>query len=139
MSVNAGQGYASKLPLVHYLAHVINFNDRTVSLGWLPAGATVIGAGVTVATAFNAGSSNPINLGFRNSVQGATTDDDAYSTTDLAGQTLGHQAGAVTGTQNVYFSAPAEATVTYAPTGTAATAGSAIAYVTFVHAGNVEA
>lgn len=50
---------------VHYLTKNITYSDNgsTLSLGYVPAGAVVINAGVIVTTAFNGNSSNVIDIG----------------------------------------------------------------------------
>ncbi len=68
---------------IHYLAKDFTYlNDgATLSLGYVPAGATVIRAGVVVSTAFNGGSTNTLDIG-------TAADTDGFAT-DLALGTIG--------------------------------------------------
>ena len=68
--------------LVHFLRADVAYTDDdvAVSLGWLPANATVIDAGMAVSTAFNAGTSNVLDLGFRNAGDGTADDTDEFAT-----------------------------------------------------------
>jgi len=88
MSVNDGQAYHTNQ--VHYLRKAITYADggTTVSLGWVPAGASVIRAGVNVNTAFNGDSSNILDIGYRNGGNSETDDTDEFAT-DLALGTAG--------------------------------------------------
>src|SRR6476661_888985 len=63
---------------VQYLRKRYTFADvaATVTVGVLPAGASVIGGGVHVITAFNATTTNVLNVGYI----GATTVASAYAT-----------------------------------------------------------
>src|SRR5687767_14533839 len=64
---------------VHYLRKRITFTDATasavVTVGKIPAYASVVGGGVHVTTAFNATTTNVVNVGFI----GATTDASGYA------------------------------------------------------------
>ena len=139
MSVHQGKGQTYEGAQVRYLSRIVTFADGTVSLGWLPGNSFVIDAGVNVRTAFNAGTNNHLNIGQRNSVEGRTAAANTYTGTPLAGQTLGTQkAGSITGTGAFHYAAPVEITATYAPTGTAATAGVAQVFVAYVDNGPFE-
>lgn len=63
---------------VQTLAKKITYLDygTTVTVGKIPAGASVVGGGVHVTTAFNSSGTDLLNVGFI----GATTDADAYAT-----------------------------------------------------------
>lgn len=68
---------------INYLRKRITFADlgTTVVVGYLPAGAMVVGGGVQVVTGFNSSGTDLLNVGFI----GATTDADGYATLlDLA-------------------------------------------------------
>lgn len=69
------QGYGQQ---VHYLRKRITFADfgTTVVVGYMPAGASVIGGGVHIVQAFNSSGTDLLNVGFI----GSTTDADAYAT-----------------------------------------------------------
>jgi hypothetical protein len=64
--------------MIHYLRKRITFADygTTVTVGVIPAGASVIGGGVHVVTAFNSSGTDLLNVGFI----GSTTDADGYAT-----------------------------------------------------------
>jgi hypothetical protein len=111
---------------VHYLAKDFTYADdgSVLSLGYLPAGAVILKpmSGVAVHVAFNAGTTNVLDIG-------TAANDDLYGT-DLA---LGSIAfvpldEAVTMT----VAADTEVTFTVDLTGTAATTGSATALVAYV-------
>ena len=113
--------------VVQTLSKKVTFADNGVAktLGTLPAGAIVVDAGVVVTTAFNAGTSNTLNIG-------VTADDDGLATL-LALGTIGSITWDERATSNdVYQSADQAATATVVLTGTAATAGVGYVYVNFV-------
>jgi hypothetical protein len=74
----------------HFLRKAIAYTDNgsTLSMGWVPPGAAVIGAGVNVYTAFNGNSSNVLDIGYRNGGNSETDDTDEYAT-DIALGTAG--------------------------------------------------
>ena len=88
MSVNDAQQYHQNL--VHFLRKEITYEDdgSTVSLGWVPPGASVIRGGVNVNTAFDGNSSNVLDIGYRNGGNSETDDTDEFAT-DLALGTAG--------------------------------------------------
>lgn len=67
----------------HYLTKAITFADNglTLDMGYVPAGAVVVRAGVVVSTAFNGNSSNVLDIG-------TSADTDGFAT-DLALGTIG--------------------------------------------------
>lgn len=115
---------------VHYLRKRITFADfgTTVTVGKIPAGASVIGGGVHVITAFNSSGTDLLDVGFI----GSTTDADGYAT-DLDISSVGFKAldelGATTNIQQTV-----DTTVTCAPAQSIAdaTAGVADVIVTYV-------
>lgn len=114
---------------VHYLLKKIQYSggaSAVVTVGKVPAGAVVINAGVVVATAFNAGTSNVLDIG-------TATDDDGFAT-DLALGTIGRIAADELATSNDLgpFVADTAITATLALSGTAATAGEGWVYVEFL-------
>lgn len=60
---------------VHYLYKDITYadNGQTLSLGFVPAGATVIRGGVVVSTAFNGNSANTLDIGTAADTDGFAT------------------------------------------------------------------
>ena len=75
MTVTARQYHQQ---VVHTLRKRITFADygTTVTVGKLPAKASVIGGGVHIVTAFNSSGTDLLNVGFI----GSTTDADGYAT-----------------------------------------------------------
>ena len=132
MTVQTGKQFHQDL--VHYLRADVVFGDdgNAVSMGWLPAGAVVIRGGVVVTTAFNAGTNNVADIGFRNAGDGTADDADEFAT-DLALGTAGViVADEMATAADAYFPSGAEITVTPALSGTAATAGAGIAWVEYL-------
>lgn len=113
--------------VVQYLTKRITYTDAgtAVTVGTLPANALVIGGSVTVTTAFNAGSTNVLDIG-------TSSDDDGFAT-DLALGTVGQIVWDELATSNDLFST-SEVTVTATPalSGTAATAGVGYVCITYV-------
>jgi hypothetical protein len=62
----------------HFLRKRITFADygTTVTVGWLPAKASVVGGGVHIITAFNSSGTDLLDVGFI----GTTTDANGYAT-----------------------------------------------------------
>jgi hypothetical protein len=101
---------------VHYLRKRVNWNDSGIAtgvvMGTLPAGAMIVSQDVRCNTAFNAGTTNALNVG---TAAGGT-----QLFTDAA------TAGARQPTKaNLSFASDSDIYVQYAQTGTAATAGQA--------------
>lgn len=62
---------------VHFLRKRITYlNSSAVTIGKIPAGASVVGGGVHIITAFNDSGTDTIDVGF----VGSTTDADGYAT-----------------------------------------------------------
>lgn len=80
MATNTAGDTARQLHIqaVHYLRKRITYaiENTTINIGVIPAGATVIGGGVHVVTAFNDSGTDTLDVGFI----GGTTDADAYAT-----------------------------------------------------------
>lgn len=111
---------------VHYLAKNFTYADdgSTISLGYLPAGAVIVKpmSGVAVHVAFNAGTTNVLDIG-------TAADTDLYAT-DLA---LGSIAFvALDEAVSMTVAADTEVKFVVDLTGTAATAGSATAIIAYV-------
>lgn len=118
------------LQVVHTLRKRITYADygTTVTIGKIPAGASVIGGGVHVITAFDSSGTDLLDVGFI----GSTTDADGYAT-DLDLSSVGYKTldelGATTNIQQTV-----DTTVTCAPAQSAAdaTAGVADVIIQFV-------
>jgi len=127
-TINSGRQYHTSQ--THYLTAPIAWTDGTVSVGWLPPGAIVVGGGVAVSTAFAAGGANTIDVGFASAGDGRTADPDALATL-LAVNALGFKAldelAAVT---NIPFPKGAEITARY--NGTTPTDGAGTVVIEFV-------
>ena len=119
------------MQMVHYLRKTVTFSDNgaEVTVGWLPSGAAIIPAmsGVLVTTAFNAGTSNVIDIG------GNTGNDDPDEfATDLA---LGSKAFVPldeAGTGVFVMTADTQVTASVALGGTAASAGQAKVVICYI-------
>lgn len=117
---------ARKFPFgINYISANIDYTDTSaVVIGTVPAGATIIKpiSGLQVNVAFNAASTNVIDIG-------TTANDDLYGT-DLAGGTIAF----VPLDEAVTMAVAAETTftATYAQTGTAATAGSGTVVICYI-------
>lgn len=108
---------------VHYFRKRVNYNDAGIGagvlVGTLPAGAQLTGLNVRVNTAFNAGTTNALNCG--------TSALGTQIFTDVA------TAGARTPTvPNLSFATDTDFYVSYAQTGTVASAGQADIVIAFV-------
>lgn len=107
----------------------LNFDSpATVNIGGLPAGAVVVGAVVQTLTAFNAATTNNINIGFTDPT---ATVANAYVAAQPIGP-IGTVNLTMAPTTNVGLSRPTTVTCAYSQTGGAATAGAAIVIVRFV-------
>lgn len=96
-----------------------------VTVGKIPANSIIVGAGVIVTTAFNAGSTNVLDIG-------TSLDDDGLGT-DLALGTVGNIVWDELATSDdLYSTSDVTITATVALTGTASTAGEGRVYVLFI-------
>ena len=111
---------------VHYFRRRIIFSETgTLTIGSIPAGAVVINAGVVVTTAFNAGTTNTLDIG-------TSADTDGFATA-LALGTIGRIVADEMATSNDLYST-SEVTLQCVVTlsGTAATAGEGFVYVEYI-------
>jgi hypothetical protein len=101
---------------IHYFRKRVNFNDVGIAagvfMGTMPAGGMIVTQNVRVNTAFNAGTTNALNVG--------TTAGGTQLFTDAA--TAGARSPAIA---NLSFAVDTDLFVAYAQTGGAATAGQA--------------
>lgn len=114
--------------LIAYLRKPVSFTDgatTVVQVGTIPAGAVVLRGGVVVTTAFNAASTNVLDIG-------TVADDDGFAT-DLAMGTIGVIVADEMATSNdMYVTADTAIIATHAQTGTAATAGAGFVWIEYM-------
>jgi hypothetical protein len=131
MSVNDAQQYHTNQ--VHFLRKTVAYTDSSaVSLGWLPAGAVVIDGAAVVTTAFNAATTNTMDIGFRNAGDGTSDDTDEFMSAVAVGSVGQKAADDLATAGDLLFPSGAEIVATYAQSGTAATAGSAVVWVAYI-------
>jgi hypothetical protein len=107
----------------------ITFNDTAAKvIGGLPAGAVVRGVIVATTTAFNAATTNNINVG---QTDPTGTVANAYVALQPIGP-VGTVTPTMATTTNVPLSRPTSVTAVYVPTGGGQSAGAAIVIVTFI-------
>ena len=112
---------------VHYLSKDFTFANQTaVSLGFVPAGATVIRCGVVVSTLFDAGTNDFVDIG-------TIADPDGLAA-DLNVATAGVKIDTTIATSDDVgpYAVDTEIIATYGPTGTAPTAGVGRAWVEYI-------
>jgi hypothetical protein len=125
---DVGQEYVQNM--THYLSKAFTYLDdgSVLTLGTVPPNAAVIRGGVIVTTAFNAGSTNVLDIG-------TSSDDDGFAT-DLALGTIGViSADEMATTNDSYATTARTITATVDLTGAAATAGAGIAWVEYIVVG----
>jgi hypothetical protein len=114
--VSIGTGRLLHTQQVHFFRKRVNFNDVGIAagvfFGTLPAGAMIVSQNVRVNTAFNAGTTNALNVG--------TTAGGSQLFTDAA--TAGARVPAIA---SISFATDTDLFVQFAQTGAAATAGQA--------------
>jgi hypothetical protein len=118
---------------VHYMSRAFTFADdgSELELGWVPANSYVLRGGVVVKTAFDAGTTNVLDIG-------TAADPDGFAT-DLALGTIGViVADEMATTNDAYCAAATKIVATVDLTGTAATAGAGLAWVEYIVAGRQE-
>jgi hypothetical protein len=111
----------------HYLYKAFTFADdgSALSMGYVPGGSYILRGGVVVSTAFNAGSTNVLDIG-------TAADDDGFAT-DLALGTVGVIVADEMATSNdAYCAADTQILATVDLTGTAATTGAGLAWVEYL-------
>lgn len=114
-------------PVVHYLRRGVGEADEgagALTVGVLPAGAIVVGAGIIVGTAFN-GTSPIVQIG-------TSGDADGFAT-NLALGTIGNIVWDELATSNdLYSASEVTVTCTVTATGNDSTAGYGVVYVMFI-------
>ena len=108
----------------------ITFNDTAAKvIGGLPAGAVVLGAIVSTTTAFNAATTNNINIGQTDTTGTVANAYVALLAIGPVGTIASPVAALAT---NVQLSRPTSITATYVPSGGGQSAGAAVVIVRFV-------
>ena len=132
MSIFDAQQYHQNM--VHFLSETVSFADdgTAKSLGWVPAGASILRGGAVVSTAFNAGTTNTLNIGFRNAGDGTADDVDEYASLIALGTAGVIAADDMATAADAYHPEGAEIVGTVVLTGTAATAGTATIWVEYI-------
>jgi hypothetical protein len=121
-----------RMPVTQHLAFTLAFGNAAaptgILIGTLPSNAVIQSWRAIVTTAFNAATTNPITIG-----------------TTATGSEVAAAASITSGTAGVYTGSPAAAAgwapmatdkpiyVAYIPTGTAATTGSAVIFISYVN------
>jgi len=125
--MSVGNARVMHYQTLHYFRKRINYNDpglaAGVYFGTLPAGAMINTVHARVNTAFNAGTTNPLNVG--------TT---ATGGEILPAATFTATTGVKDGTaaaRALSFATDTDLYISYVPTGTAATAGQADVLLTY--------
>lgn len=114
---------------IQYLRKAIAYTDgvaAVVTVGMVPTKAIVLRAGVVITTAFNAGSTNVLDIG-------TSADDDGF-VVDAAMGTVGVIFGTTLATSNDVGPMTADTTITatLALTGTAPTTGAGVVWVEYM-------
>jgi hypothetical protein len=114
---------------IHYLRKKVSYLDgatAVVQVGTIPIGGIVLRGGVVITTAFNAASTNVLDIG-------TTADDDGFAT-DLAMGTIGVIVADEMATTNDAGPMTANTSIiaTHAQTGTAATAGEGYVWIEYM-------
>lgn len=113
----------------NYLHKTIAFNSPGIAtsfvVGYLPAGASVVGGGVHVVTAFNDSGTDTLDVGFI----GGTTDEDGYATLLLVSAVGYIVLDELAATTNIKQSVATTVTCRYNGQNTNASAGSAEVYI----------
>ena len=121
------QGQEYHTNQVHYLSKYFTYADdgSTLTMGYVPPYAAIVRGGVVVIEAFNAGSTNVLDIG-------TSTDTDGFAT-DLALGTVGVISADEMATTDDSYSASARTIQCVVDlTGTAATTGKGLAWVEYI-------
>ena len=136
MATNKFAGQSYERNTVHYLEATVSQADSTsgtaVSLGWLPPKACVIGGGAVVQTAFDSGTSDLLDMGFRNAVDGTADDTNEYMTAVSIASVGYKETDEMATAGDLYTDEGAEVVATWTGAGTAATAGEAHCFVRYI-------
>lgn len=119
---------------VHYIYRDLTFAEQaagTLSIGWVPPGATILRAGAAVSVAFNAATTNTLNIGFR-SAPGKTDDADEFASLILIGVAGIIVADDLAIANDNLFPSGGELTAGIVVTGAAATTGAMRVWVEYM-------
>lgn len=104
----------ARIPAIHAIRGTFKFDDASGKvIGALPKGAMISGCKVNVKTPFNAGTTNPVTIGYDGAAAGIMAA--ATVAADAAGSKAGILFPVLDDDQDIF--------VTYSPTGAAPTAG----------------
>lgn len=124
----AGIARLTQYQMPHSLRKRVNYNDAGVAsgvlVGTVPAGSIITACKVVIDTAFNAGTTNVLQVGT------TATGAQIASSTDTASGTAGQKTATALNSLSA-VAADTDIWVNYAQTGTAATTGLAYVVVTF--------
>ena len=134
MATNTAGSSARQHPqqLVHFLRKRITFaiENTEIVIGTIPAGASVIGGGVHIVTAFDDGTADTLDVGFKD---GSSTDDPNGYATLLDLTAVGFIVlDELAATTNIQQTADTTVTCIYNGTDNDATAGVADVIITFI-------
>jgi hypothetical protein len=114
----------------HFLRKLVNFNDAGIAAGVLvgtvPAGSLFASCRVYIATAFNAATTNVLNVGL------TATGGELIGTAQAVPGTVGRKVGTAVDSIGAPVAADADVFVSYTQTGTAATAGQAYVVIEYI-------
>lgn len=131
--INSGRCYETAQKPYLYADVVFGDDGETVSLGWLPFDGVIDAVKVITTTAFDAGTTNQIDIGFRSRGDGVADDPDGLlANVDVSA--AGVDTGDLSSTANLAFTGGGEVTATIDLVGTAATAGVARVLVEYTYA-----
>ena len=126
------QARVNEHQVTHFIRADITYNTTGIGggkvVGHIPAGARIKPVESWVTTAFNAGTTNPINVGFITETDGlldAAVANDKTQFAVVAGQTAGQAVASAPSGQNGVATKDLAVVIAYVPTGTDATAGAA--------------
>lgn len=129
--INSGKQFHQDL--IHYLWANVSYTDdgSTVSMGWLPSNAVVINAGANVHTAFDGGTTNTADIGFRNAGDGTAADTDEFADALALGSVGRKQNTTINTAGDTKFPGGCEVVAPIVSTASA-TAGSATVWIEYI-------
>lgn len=121
----------SEHQLTHFLRKTVTFADvfpaAGIPMGYIPAGALIVGASIDVTTAFNAGTTNSLSVGTN-----TPTNDNIVTAAQAVAGTQGVKRNLAPTVRVDQITTDSYVYVSYAQSGTAASAGQATIVVEFI-------